>query len=201
MTNSENENNELEPVVETEPQDPQDTAAVAPPVDRVAQLEAQFLAERDRVLRLAADMDNLRKRSRKEVEEAVARGRAEVLLEILPVADSIDLALAPQPGTDASAAAVLEGVSMMRRQFLASVERFGVTPVEAVGKGFDPNVHEAVAQVHSDEHEIGRVVHEMRKGYVMGEKLLRPAMVVVSKGSAMSKAESESTPNQEPQSE
>ncbi|MCU0663722.1 MAG: nucleotide exchange factor GrpE [Myxococcota bacterium] len=154
-------------------------------LDERAELEALLSAERDRSLRLAADMDNLRKRSRKEVEDALGRGRAEVLLEILPVVDSIDLALSSNAGGEAaSATAVLDGVAMVRRLFLATVERFGVTPVATIGKSFDPNFHEAVAQVTSDEHEIGRIVHEMRKGYVMGDKLLRPAMVAVSKGSA-----------------
>lgn len=166
--------------------------------DERAELEAAVAAERDRALRLAADMDNLRKRSRKEVEDALGRGRAEVLLEILPVVDSIDLALASGAAAEgASITAVLEGVTMVRRLFLTAVERFGVTPVETIGKSFDPNVHEAVAQVSSDEHEIGRIVHELRKGYVMGDKLLRAAMVAVSKGSAS--GEPSSSPAQEPQ--
>jgi molecular chaperone GrpE len=184
-----------------DPQSPQDEAAAPPEEatgftadsDRVAELEGQLSAERDRALRFAADMDNLRKRSRKEVEEALGRGRGEVLLEILPVIDSIDSALSSAAETEGSAAAVLEGVTMVRRQFLSAVERFGVTPIEAVGQAFDPNFHEAVAQVHSDDHEVGQIVHEMRKGYVMGEKLLRASMVVVSKGSSSSRETPEST--------
>lgn len=184
-----------------DPQSPQDDVAApaeeatgfAAESDRVTQLEGQLAAERDRALRFAADMDNLRKRSRKEVEEALGRGRAEVLLEILPVIDSIDSALSSAAETEGSVAAVLEGVTMVRRQFLSAVERFGVTPIEAVGQAFDPNFHEAVAQVHSDDHEVGQIVHEMRKGYVMGEKLLRASMVVVSKGASNGQETTEST--------
>lgn len=151
------------------------------PEQQIAALEAKFKETHDRLLRTAAELENVRRRSRRDVDEAVNRGRTDILREILPIIDSIELALnSADPG--GSAAGIVEGVEMIHRQFLSAAERFGLKPIESVGLSFDPNVHEAVAQVHSEDQPVGAVVEEMRRGYMLGDRLLRASMVIVSKG-------------------
>ncbi|MBW2278881.1 MAG: nucleotide exchange factor GrpE, partial [Deltaproteobacteria bacterium] len=155
---------------------------VRDPNELVIELEEKLAAEHERLLRAAADLDNLRKRMKRDVEEAGVRGRSEVLGDILPAVDSLDLALGSSD-RDGAAGPVLDGVEMVRKQFLAAMSRHGVKPVEtAPGKVFDPAVHEAVAQIPSEDQPLGTVVEEMRKGYLLGERLLRAAMVIVSAG-------------------
>jgi molecular chaperone GrpE len=155
---------------------------VRDPNEIVAELEEKLAAEHERLLRAAADLDNLRKRTRRDVEDAAIRGRSEILDALLPAIDSLDLALGSSD-PDGSAGPVLDGVEMVRKQFLSSMSRFGLAPVEtAVGEMFDPAVHEAVAQIPSTDHPVGEVIEEMRKGYTLGDRLLRAAMVVVSAG-------------------
>lgn len=153
---------------------------VEAPVDALQELKDKLASTHERLLRTAAEFDNFRKRSRRDIEEAVSRGRTDVLTEVLPVLDSVDLALSSL-GEDAPSG-IVEGLQMIKRQFLSAVERFGVKPIESRGRAFDPTRHEAVSQVHSDIHPAGQVVDEMRPGYLMGERLLRPAMVMVSRG-------------------
>lgn len=148
--------------------------------DPQSALQEKLAATHDRLLRTAAELDNFRKRARRDVDDAQNRGRSDVLAEILPVIDSVELALSSTE--ESMTPAIVEGLQMIKRQFFSAVERFGVKPVESKGKSFDPNVHEAVAQVHSDNHPAGQIVEEMRKGYLLNDRLLRAAMVVVSKG-------------------
>ena len=161
---------------------PSDEAPVeaAETSDPTAELQEKLSATHERLLRTAAELDNFRKRARRDVEEAQNRGRAEVLAEILPVIDSVDLALSS--ATEGAGDGIVEGLQMIKRQFLTAGERFGVKPVESRGAAFDPNIHEAVSQIYSPDHPAGQIVEEMRKGYLLGEKLLRAAMVVVSRG-------------------
>ena len=158
----------------------QENGESAAPED-VAALEEKLKTTHERLLRTAADLDNFRKRARRDADEALARGRSDVLMEILPVLDSIDLALGTKDA-EGSNESILEGVQMIKKQFLAATERFGLKEVESRGKAFDPNYHEAVAHIASPDHPAGQIVDEMRKGYLLGDKLLRAAMVVVSKG-------------------
>ncbi len=153
--------------------------------ERVLELEKRLKDERDRLLRTAADLDNTRKRAKRDIDDAVVRGRQEVLREILPVIDSVDLALS-SADPQGSAQPILEGVEMVRRQFLSATERFGLRPIDSVGQAFDPNVHEAVSQIPSQGHPAGQIIQEMRRGYLLGERLLRAAMVIVSRGPAPS---------------
>ncbi|MFO8071345.1 MAG: nucleotide exchange factor GrpE [Polyangia bacterium] len=149
--------------------------------DRVAELERKLSEEHDRLLRTAADLDNFRKRSRREVEEARFRGRTDVLAELLPALDSIDMALgSAQP--EGEAAPIVEGMEMVRKQFLSSMEKFGLRPVESGGRSFDPAFHEAVSHVPSEDVPAGGIIEELRRGYTLGDRLLRAAMVVVSSG-------------------
>jgi molecular chaperone GrpE len=157
-----------------------DTVSIEENVDPAAILQEKLNATHERLLRTAAELDNFRKRARRDVEDAQNRGRADVLAEVLPVIDSVDLALSSLD--EGTAKGIVEGLEMIKRQFLSAVDRFGVKQVESIGKAFDPNVHEAVSQIYSDAYAAGQIVEEMRKGYLIGEKLLRAAMVAVSRG-------------------
>lgn len=166
-------------VIETE--DEAGDEVVADPDEQLAALQAKLEEEHERLLRTAAELENFRKRARRDADDALARGRSEVLISILPALDSIDMALRSTT-EDASAASVLEGVEMVRKQFLASMAPLGLKPIDTDGAGFDPAYHEAVAQMPSSDHEAGAVMEEMRKGYMLGDRLLRASMVVVSSG-------------------
>jgi molecular chaperone GrpE len=140
--------------------------------------------ERDRtkeqLLRTAADFDNFRKRSRKDIEEADRRGKEDAVRELLPVFDNLERAVsAAQGATDVTA--IVDGVRMVLKLFDDQAGRLGLTKVKAVGERFDPAVHDAIQQVETDEHPPGTVMAEVVAGYRLGEKLLRPAMVVVAR--------------------
>jgi len=149
--------------------------------EAIAALEKKLAVEHDRLLRTAAELDNVRKRARRDVEDAAVRGRADVLAEILPTIDALDLAL-KNADDSAPASAVIGGVEMVRRQFLVSMARFGLKPIACVGNAFDPSFHEAVAQIPNAEVPIGAVIEELRRGFMLGERLLRASLVVVSSG-------------------
>jgi len=156
--------------------------------DQMAALQAKLDEEHDRLLRTAAELDNVRKRARRAVDDASARGRAEVLAELLPAIDAIDLAL-KNADEAAPARAVIDGIEMVRRQFLASMGRFGLKPLACVGAPFDPNFHEAVAQIPHAALPAGAIIEDLRRGYVLGERLLRASLVVVSAGAPPAAAE------------
>jgi len=153
---------------------------VATPADPLAAMTAERDKLKDQLLRMAADFDNFRKRSRKDSEEAVRRGREDTLRELLPVADNLERAI----GASANAkdtAGVVEGVRMVHKLFADSLERVGVTRVPSLGERFDPAMHEAIQQIETDEQPPGTVVAELAPGYRMGGKLVRAAMVAVAK--------------------
>ena len=171
---------ELIPIADDQQEQEQSSEALEPE-EQIAKLEQKLLEVQEKWLRSVAEMDNLRKRTRRDVEEALARGRTDVLREILPAIDSIDLAL-NTVDENTEIGGIVDGMEMVRKQFMSATERFGLKAVESQEKAFDPNFHEAVAQVESDAHGAGKIVEEMRKGYMLGDRLLRAAMVIVSKG-------------------
>jgi molecular chaperone GrpE len=144
----------------------------------VARLNAELQELQNRLLRASADFDNFRKRARQEKEDLSKFATLRLVQEILPVLDNFQLALTAD---NADAESLKKGVDMVFRQFQTTLEREGVTAINAVGQPFDPNYHEAVMQVESDEHESGVVVEELRKGYMLHDKVVRPAMVKVSR--------------------
>ena len=154
---------------------------VKDPEAQVAELTDALAKEREKYLRALADLDNLRKRSRRDVEDARIKGQMTVLEEILPSLDSIDMALKSIIPNEANQA-VYDGMIMVQRQFMSSMERFNLKRVEAVGRKFDPSIHEAVSYVPSPDVESGAIIDDMRAGYTLGDKLLRASMVVVSAG-------------------
>lgn len=148
-------------------------------VETLESVKAEAAKTRDQLLRMAADFDNFRKRSRKEIEDARKSGKEDLLKEFLPVFDNLDRGMqSAQKATDVSA--VAEGLSMVLRQFVDTLGRQGITRVPTVGNAFDPSVHEAIQQVESDEPP-GHVVAEVQSGYIQGGRLVRAALVVVAK--------------------
>ena len=132
----------------------------------------------DRFVRERADLENYRKRVNREKEELLNYGNKSLIEEILPVLDSMERALGH--ASEDGQAAVVEGIRMTHGMLVAALKKFGVTPIEAVGTPFDSAFHQAMAQVPSDEYPPNTVVEEYQKGYLLKERLLRPAMVTVS---------------------
>jgi molecular chaperone GrpE len=133
----------------------------------------------DRLLRLTAEFDNYRKRVERERRDTSERTVASVLEELLPIVDDFERALQVEAGTDAEA--YRKGVEIIHRQLMDLLSRRGVTPVEALGADFDPHLHQAVATEASETARDGEVVAELRRGYKLGDRLLRPARVKVAK--------------------
>ena len=140
---------------------------------------AEAAANWDKFLRERADLENLRKRFQKEKEDLLRYGNESLILEILPVVDNLERALSHASGDECSSA-INEGVRMTLSMLLGSLKKFGVTPVAAQGEVFDPALHQAVGQIESAEVEPNRVVNEFQKGYLLNDRLLRPAMVTVA---------------------
>lgn len=165
-----------------EPQDPQDAPAAPDEAADAAQLEV-LKTERDnlqdRLLRTAAEFDNYRKRVDRERREQSESAAAGLLVELLPVVDNLERALQAPSGPEA--AGYRAGVELILRQLLDMLRKRGVTPIEALGADFDPRFHQAVSQETSDAHRDGEVMEELQRGYMLGERLLRPAMVKVAK--------------------
>ncbi len=150
------------------------------PVDPLEQARAEAARLKDQLLRTAADFDNFRKRSRRELVEAEQRGSDTLLKELLPVFDNLERAT--QHAESATALASLaEGIAMVVRQFNDTLGRMNIERVPGVGTPFDPVVHEAIQHLATAEHPPGSIAHEVQAGYRQGERLIRPAMVVVAK--------------------
>ena len=152
----------------------------------VAKLTAEKGELNDRLLRLAAEFENYKRRTRKEQDDAAVRATESVLKEMLPVMDNLDRAMqAAKSGDGASAGnALVEGVQMVQKQFLGALEKFQVKPFDAEGQPFDPQVHEAVSQLETDKVPPGSVASVFQRGYRIGARLLRPALVAVAKAPA-----------------
>jgi molecular chaperone GrpE len=135
----------------------------------------------DRLLRKTAEFDNYRKRIERERREQTEQGIADLLLEILVVVDDFDRAVSPDTGTDAGSVAYRKGVELIHSKLNDVLRKYGVRPIDAVGADFDPKLHQAVVQEESADHREGEVIGELRRGYLIGDRLLRPAMVKVAK--------------------
>lgn len=145
--------------------------------DEIASLTAGELDWQSLALRLQADMDNYRKRQARRADDAIAVERQRLLRLMLPVADNLARAL-NQDGQGYES--LRQGVELTYRELMRFLEAEGVTRIEAVGQTFTPELHEAVATVKSEAKAAGTVVEELESGYKLGEKLLRPARVVVA---------------------
>jgi len=133
--------------------------------------------QNDRYKRLQADFENLRRRSRQEKEDLSIVVAQNFILDLLPVVDNFERAMGSAAAQDA--AQVLQGIDMIHRQFIQALEKCGMTQVEAIGKIFDPQMHEAVMRVEDTEQADGTVVEELQKGYAVRGRVIRPSMVKV----------------------
>ncbi len=142
----------------------------------------------DRLLRLAADMENLRKRTARDVQDARAYSISAFARDMLGVADNLRRALDAVPSEaldeDSRLKGLAEGVEITARDLLSALERHGVRKIDPMGSRFDPHFHQAMFEVENPDVAAGTVVEVMQEGYVIGERVLRPAMVGVSKGGA-----------------
>jgi len=152
--------------------------------NEIDQLKAQVQQLEDQKLRVLADLDNFRKRSVRQLQDAVHHANDRLLGEILEVVDNFERALQHQDGNaeDANGEAVLQGTQLIYNQMIDLLGRYDVKVIEALGQPFDPNLHEALMPVASDEYDDGTVAVEISKGYMQGERVLRHAKVGVSKG-------------------
>ena len=150
-----------------------------PAVDPLEEPQREKDSLQDRLLRTAAEFDNYRKRIERERGEFAAYAAADVLTDLLPIVDNLERALDAPAGSDAEA--YRKGVELIHKQMLDLLRKRGVTTIDALGTDFDPNLHQAVIHEASSEHREGEVIAEMQRGYKLGDRLLRPAMVVVAK--------------------
>lgn len=147
--------------------------------EEIARLVQEKEEQHDRLLRVQADFDNYRKRIQKEQANLLKYGAENALREILPVIDHIELAVDSACAHDNSDSQLREGVEMILSQFFNVLEKMGVRPIETVDHPFDPNKHDAMLRVHAPDAEEGAVMSEIRKGYYLHDKVLRPAQVTV----------------------
>lgn len=167
--------------------DPAAEAAGAPPsedaveVSELCQLQAEIEELRDANLRIRAEFDNYRRRTARERLDITDRARADVIVRLLPVLDSIERALraAEEQGVEQP---WVEGLRMVHQQFLSALADEGVEPIECLGQLFDPTCHEAVATVANELVPRGYITSELQRGYRLGELVLRPSQVVASEG-------------------
>ncbi|MBI3880221.1 MAG: nucleotide exchange factor GrpE [Verrucomicrobia bacterium] len=152
--------------------------------EEITELQAQAAKadeHRDRHLRLAADFENFKKRAARERDEAVRLGVERVVTRLLPLADNFEMAMLAANAAGAAPDSLKAGVAMIQSQLKAVLGEFGIEEVDAQGKTFDPSLHEAVSQLETADAPEGQVVQQLRKGYRLRERLLRPASVVVAK--------------------
>lgn len=153
--------------------------------------DAEIQSLRDKILRQAADIENTRKRLERDRAEAIAYANESLIRELLSVVDNLERAL-QHAEQDTDKLSLLEGVKMTHKHFLDTLARFGCRPFESRGKDFDPCFHEAILQQESEEFPPNTVIQEFQKGYTLHERLLRPALVAVSKGTRTASCSQES---------
>jgi molecular chaperone GrpE len=151
------------------------------------EMEARFEAKEeeakeayDRLLRVTADFENYKKRSSREMEEFRKYANQSLLKEMLSVVDNLELAITSSSDGKKADKTLIEGLNLTLNEILRVFEKFNVTPIEAQGKPFDPAYHEAVMREESDDYPENTVISEFQKGYLIHDRLLRPAMVVVA---------------------
>lgn len=167
---------------------PEEAAAPETAVDpRVAGLETQVAELKDQLLRTLAEMENLRRRTEREVADTRSYAIAGFARDVLSVGDNLARALSALPaeareGASPGILALVEGVELTERELLKAMEKHGVRKIDPAGEKFDPNFHQAMFEVPNTEVPNGTVVQVMQSGFVIGERVLRPALVGVARG-------------------
>jgi molecular chaperone GrpE len=155
--------------------DPQEAAGTESAEDLRRERDEYY----DRLLRKTAEFDNYRRRLERERREQADQAVVRLLQELLLVVDDFDRAASVEPGADADA--YRKGVGLIHAKLHDLLKKYGVKPIEALGAQFDPNLHQAVVHEESPDHQDGEVIAELQRGYMIGDRLLRPAMVKVAK--------------------
>ncbi len=157
--------------------------SVGASTDPLAAAQAEALRYKDQLLRTAADFDNFRKRARRELTDAERKGRDDLLKDLLPVFDNLERAVqhAQTAGSGDDWKGLSDGIDLVIRQFRDTLGRLGVERVGSIGLPFDPGVHEAIQHLETTDVAPGVVAFEVQAGYRQGERLIRPALVVVAK--------------------
>ena len=168
--------------------------------DPVAELTRESAELKDRLLRTLADMENLRRRTEREMADARAYGITNFARDILAVADNMERAMKAlddeiRAKADAGVQALLDGVELTERELIKVMEKHGVKKLEPQGQKFDPNLHQAMLEIPDESVPSGTVVQIMQPGYTIGERVLRPALVGVSKGGPKAPAPAEAAAN------
>lgn len=145
---------------------------------KIEETEKEAMANFDKYLRSVAELDNYKKRAIKEKADIIKYGKEELVKDILPFMDSLDRALGHDTG---DIQAFKDGIALIQDQLLCCLKKHGVERIETAGADFDPNFHEALMQVESDQHEDNKIVNEMEKGYLLNGRLVRPSRVCVCK--------------------
>jgi molecular chaperone GrpE len=169
--------------LESESGDANNAAAETSLKEMEAKLEAKEEEAKetyDRLLRVSADFENYKKRSTREMEELRKYANQSLLKEMLSVVDNLELAITSSSDGKKGDKALIEGLNLTLNEILRVFEKFNVTPIEAQGKTFDPAYHEAVMRDETDDYPENTVISEFQKGYLIHDRLLRPAMVVVA---------------------
>ena len=144
--------------------------------------ETQTQVAIDKMMRLAAEFDNYKKRNAKEYENIRKYAAENIIKELIPIVDNFERAI--ESATESKDFnSFIEGVKLILNQMLNLLDKEGVTRIKAVGEVFDPNIHEAVMHIASDEYPENVIIQELQKGYILRDRVVRPAMVSVSKGS------------------
>jgi molecular chaperone GrpE len=152
-----------------------------PETDPVQRLQEEKAQIREKMLRIAAEFENYKKRTQRDIRDREERAKADVIKLVLPTIDNLRRAV-EHAEKASDMATIVDGIGMAEKNFLETLGKLGVTRVEALGQVFDPASHEAIAQQPSEDVPAGVILHEVHAGYVLGDKLLRPALVVVSSG-------------------
>lgn len=151
--------------------------------EKLAQAQAQAKDYHDRMLRMAAELENVRKRASREMEDVRKYATENLISQLLSVVDNLERAIASASPENQNGKGVVDGVALTLSEITKILEKHHVKPIEAMGKAFDPAFHQAMSQEERSDHPTNTVVQEFQKGYLMHDRLLRPAMVVVSKSS------------------
>lgn len=149
--------------------------------EKIKELVQEKQANFDLYLRAQAEMENIKKRARKEKEDWLKYANENLIKEILPVMDNLEKALS-HTDNEESFNALKEGVELTLKGLKDTLKKLGLEEVQAQGETFDPCFHEAVSEIEDNSVKAGAVVHELQKGYILNQRLIRPAMVVVSRG-------------------
>ena len=171
----------MDAAAQARPAEPEEPQPSMEPEDALAEARRAAQEHLDRALRAQAELENVRRRAERDLAHAHKFALERFVSELLPVRDSLELGLAASAGEGAGAAGIAEGVELTLRMLEQAMEKFGVEAVDPAGDPFNPEFHQAMTMQESDTAESGTVLTVVQKGYLLNERLVRPAMVIVAK--------------------